>query len=247
MVVMKTALITGCNGGLGQRLLTRFASQGCNVIACSIFEDDAFLKKCSELEKEYGITINHIVYDSTNSASLNSTLDYIEAFEGEINILVNNAGINIMKPLLYTEIEDLQKTFMINYFSTVLITKKVAEKMIRQGEGAIVNVSSMGSFGHQPGGACYDASKAALNQFTVSIAQELAPFGVRVNAVAPAPMNTPMFEQMSDKAKKNLIKAVALKRPAELDEVINLISFLASCEASYITGQIIRIDGGAVI
>ena len=244
---MKTALITGCNGGLGQRLLSRFASQGYNIIACSIFEDDAYLKKCLELEKEYGITIEHIVYDSTETASMNGALDHIEALDSEITILVNNAGINIMKPLLYTEMEDLQKTFVINYFSTVLITKKVVEKMVRQGEGAIVNVSSMGSLGHQVGGSCYDASKAALNQFTISIAQELAPFGIRVNAVAPAPMNTPMFAQMPEKAQKNLVKAVALKRPAEPEEVVNLISFLASKEASFITGQIIKIDGGAII
>ena len=244
---METALITGCNGGLGQRLLSRFAYQGYNIIACSIFEDEAFLKRCSDLEQEYGITIEHIVYDSTDTASMNGALERIEALDSEITVLVNNAGINIMKPLLYTEMEDLQKTFVINYFSTVLITKKVAEKMVRLGEGAIVNVSSMGSLGHQTGGACYDASKAALNQFTVSIAQELAPFGIRANAVAPAPMNTPMFAQMSEKAQKNLVKAVALKRPAEPEEVVNLISFLASKEASYITGQIIKIDGGAII
>ncbi len=244
---MKTALITGCNGGLGQRLLSRFASQGYNIIACSIIEDEYFLMKCKDLEKDFGIEIYHIVYDSTNAYSTQKALKSIESLGLEITVLVNNAGINIMKPLLYTEMEDLQKVFMINYFSTVLITKKVAEIMIHQGKGAIVNVSSMGSLGHQAGGACYDASKAALNQFTISIAQELAPFGIRVNAVAPAPMNTPMFAQMSEKTKKNLVKAVALKRPAEPDEVVNLIYFLSSEDASYITGQIIRIDGGAII
>lgn len=244
---MKTVLITGCNGGLGQRLLIRFASQGYNVIACSISEDDAFLKKCSKLEKEYGIAISHIVYDSTNSASLNAALDRIESLVGEINVLVNNAGLNVIKPLLYTEMDDLQKTFVINYFSTVLITKKVAEKMVRQGGGSIVSISSIGSMGHQTGGACYDASKAALNQFTVSIAQELAPFGIRVNAVAPAPMNTPMFAQMPEKAQKNLVKSVAFKRPVEPEEVVDMVAFLSSNDSKFVTGQIIRVDGGAVI
>lgn len=244
---MKTALITGCNGGLGQRLMTCFAGHGYNIIACSIFEDDMFLKQCRELENAKGITISHVVYDSTDNVSLDNALQFIEDFDGEINVLVNGAGINIMKPLLYTDLEDLQKTFTINYFSAVLFAKKVAEKMVRQGNGVIVNVSSIGSMGHQPGGACYDASKAALNQFTISIAQELAPFGIRVNAVAPAPMNTPMFFQMPEKAQKNLVKSVAFKRPAETEEVANLIYFLASKDASYITGQIIRVDGGAII
>ena len=244
---MKTALITGCNGGLGQRVLNKFAEQGYNIIACSIIEDELFLKQCKELESTWGISITHIVYDSTDIASLFDALQRVENFNDEINVLVNCAGINIMKPLLYTDLEDLQKTFTVNYFSAVLFAKKVAEKMVRQGNGVIVNVSSMGSMGHQPGGSCYDASKAAINQFTISIAQELAPFGIRVNAVAPAPINTPMFAQMPERAQKNLIKAVALKRPAEPDEVVCLISFLASEDASYITGQIIRIDGGAII
>lgn len=244
---MALALITGCNGGLGQRILERFASQGYDVIACSIFEDEAFLKKCETLESQNGISISHIVYDATNTESLNQTLDTIESIDGEITVLVNNAGLNVIKPLLYTDMSDLQKTFTINYFSTVLITKKVAEKMVRQGKGSIVNVSSIGSMGHQTGGACYDASKAAINQFTVSIAQELAPFGIRVNAVAPAPMNTPMFASMPEKTQKNLIKSVAFKRPVEPDEVVDLIDFLCSDKAQFITGQIIRVDGGAII
>ena len=244
---MGAALITGCNGGLGQRLMERFAAQGFDIIACSLFEDDVFLQKCSELESQYGIAIYHIVYDSTVKDSLDTALDRIESYENDISILVNNAGLNVIKPLLYTDLDDLQKTFTINYFSTVLITKKVAEKMVRQGNGVIVNVSSIGSMGHQTGGACYDASKAAINQFTVSIAQELAPFGIRVNAVAPAPMNTPMFANMPEKTQKNLIKSVAFKRPVEPDEVVDVICFLCSEQSKFITGQIIRVDGGAII
>ena len=244
---MGAALITGCNGGLGQKIMEKFAVQGYDIIACSIGEDEAFLQKCKNLEKENNITIIHIIYDSTNQESLHFALHSIEEFEGDISILVNNAGINIIKPLFYTELEDLHKTFQVNYFSTVLITKKVAEKMIRQGKGSIVNVSSIGSIGHQTGGACYDASKAALNQFTVSIAQELAPFGIRVNAVAPAPMNTPMFANMPEKTKKNLVKSVAFKRAVEPNEVVDLINFLTSDQSEFITGQVVRIDGGAII
>lgn len=149
---MKTAVITGCNGGLGKCLLQRFASNGYDIIACSIAENEEFIRMCSGLETQYGITVHHIVYDSVDDDSLALALERIEAFEGDVSVLVNAAGINVIKLLLNTEKEDLQRTFMVNYFSTVLFTKKVAEKMIRQGEGAIVNISSIGSMGHQMGG-----------------------------------------------------------------------------------------------
>lgn len=244
---MGAALITGCNGGLGMRIMERFASLGHDIIACSIAENDDFLVLCSDLESKYNISITHIIYDSTDKQSFDAALSTIESMTMDISFLVNNAGINIIKPLFYTEMEDLQKTFMVNYFSTVMISKVVADKMIRQQEGCIVNVSSIGSFGQQTGGSCYDASKAAINQFTKSIAQELAPFGVRVNAVAPAPMNTPMFANIPEKTRKNLVKNVAFKRAVEPEEVVDLIEYLCSKESKFITGQIIRIDGGAII
>lgn len=167
---------------------------------------------CNEIESDNNIHITHIVYDSTCDQSFLEALSKVESYEDEIPIFVNNTGINIIKQLFYTELEDLRSTFAVNYFSAVMMTKSVAAKMIRQNSGSIDNISSIGSFGQQIGGSCYDASKAALNQFTKSIAQELASFGVRVNAIAPAPMNTPMFANMPEKSRKNLVKNVAFKR-----------------------------------
>lgn len=244
---MKTALITGCNGGLGKALLKKFTATGYNIIACSYPKEDCFVSECEMIARKRHVTINHFFFDSTNEQEMLDVCNQIQTMECDIDVLINCAGANIIKPLIYTELADLQKTFMINYFAAALITKAVAGKMMMQGSGSIVNISSIGSLGQQTGGSCYDASKAALNQFTKSVAQELAPFNIRVNAIAPAPMRTSMFENMPEKTQKNLVKNVAFKRPVEPEEVANVASFLCSNEASFITGQIIRVDGGALI
>lgn len=245
---MKTALITGCNGGLGKTLLKSFAVKGYNVIACAFPASEEFSDYCKDIETSCGIKIKQIIFNSTDKADFNRGLEEIDTFDDPIDVLVNNAGISIIKPIFNVEYEDLEKTFMINYFSTVMITKVVAAKMIRQeGGGSIVNITSMVSLGSQPGGACYDASKAAMNQLTKALSQELAGFNVRVNAVAAAPMNTEMFKNLTEKTQKHATKAIAMKRPAETEEVANAVLFLISDEASFITGDILRVDGGAIV
>lgn len=243
---MSKVLITGCNRGLGFALLEKFSSEGYDIVACSRKRNDTFCEKCHKLERQYGVSIQHLYFDMSNKQQVEYAAKEIDNIV-DIDVMVNNAGINIMKPLLYVDYEEMLNSFSVNYFAPVLLTKSVISIMMRQGRGSIINVTSVGSLGHQPGGTCYDASKSALNQFTITLAQELAPFNVRVNAVACGPIKTEMFTTMSEKVQSKLVKSVAFKRPAEVSEVVDAIWFMATEKSSYVTGQIFRIDGGIII
>lgn len=244
---MATVFITGSNRGLGLMLLKRYASLGYDIVAHSRKKYETFEEECRKVALENGISIKHIYFELSDKQQMQKALEEFEQNEVVVDVLINNAGINVMKPLMYTEYEDLEESFKINYFAPVMIAKAISGIMMRQGSGVIVNITSMGSLGHQPGGSIYDASKAALNQFTITAAQELAPLGIRINGVACGPIGTEMFEIMPDKVKSKLIKSTALKRPALVDEIVNAVFFLSTEKSSYITGQIVRVDGGAII
>lgn len=245
---MKTAFITGCNRGLGLTLLKKFASNGYDIIAHSRAYNEQWDKQCREFEIDYQVKIYNIHFELSDKEEVIKGLQGVSNLGLEIDVLINNAGINdVVKPLMYLEYEDIEGTFMVNYFTPVIIMKEVSSLMVRQGKGTIINISSMMAEGHQPCGICYDASKAALNQCTRSIAQELAPFNIRVNAIACGIMSTGMSANLNEKAHNKLIKTVALKRPAETIEVANVAFFLASDDASYITGEVVSVNGGAII
>lgn len=242
---MKTVLITGCNRGLGKTLVESFAKEGYNIIALIRNKNEDFDLFADNLCKDCGITISKYYAEFSEEASLNAALDEIEASGVCIDVLVNNAGVNLStSPMFNTDYSDVELSFKINYLSVFAITKRIAYGMIRNSNGSIINISSTISLNPGMAESCYGASKAALNLFTESVAQELAPFNVRMNAVACGVMNTDMFAAFDDKTKKKSVKRISLNRPAELKDISNMVLFLASDKASYITGSILKVDGG---
>jgi len=240
---MKTAIITGCNRGLGKALMEDFALNGYEVIAMVRTISNDFQNTLKEL-RDKGANIVPVCAELSDKDSLQKAINEITDMNKPIDVLVNSAGVNISKPIFFMSYEDVENSLKINYLAPFFLTKEICNLMIRQGFGSIINISSVAGLSTEPAGAAYDASKAALNSFTKSVAQEVASFGIRVNAIACSVIATDMFNNMKPDIQKKILKRVAMKRPADLREISDTALFLSSDKASYITGQIIRVDGG---
>ncbi len=240
----KTALITGCNRGIGKSIAKKLASEGANLI-CAIRKDNpSFQEETNEWAAQYDVSIDFIYFDLTDEESIKTAFRALQKEKRSIDILVNNAGIPAGGFLLMTSLVKLKEVMQVNFFSQILITQLVVKIMMKQKKGAIVNMASVTALDNQGGWTAYGSSKAAMISFTRTSARELATFGIRVNAVAPGLIDTQMGGEMDEKYQAEMLSRADLGRKGTPEEVANLVCFLASDEASYITGQIIRIDGG---
>lgn len=241
---MKTAIITGCNRGLGNALLARFAKLKWNIIACTRTQNDDYVKFCEKLQAENNIVIYNIHADFSDKCSLKVCLQEIESLNVPVDLLVNNAGIHINATVFNLEYEDIETCFRINYYAPFMFCKKAAEIMIHNSGGSIVNISSYLSVIPMKGGSGYAASKAALNCLTKTLSLELAPFGIRVNTVCCGDLEDGMFANLNDKVKKEHLKRNPMKRTGKFEEVCDAVEFLASDRSTYINGDTLRVDGG---
>jgi 3-oxoacyl-[acyl-carrier protein] reductase len=240
---MATLFITGGNRGIGLAILKRFAAEGYNIIVSTRKQYPEFESECREIESTQGVMIHHAYMELDNPDSIAQGLKNIDALGIVPDVVVNNAGIFHEKMLLFSKMEDIKKVFQVNYFSVLQITQHFAKAMMRMG-GVIINISSVAADNNQPSATAYGASKAALNRFTKSLAQELAAFKIRVNAVAIGVADTEIINNLSDKSQANIKESIAMKRMADPIEIANTVYFLANDQSSYVDGQILRVDGG---
>ena len=240
----KTAVITGCNRGIGKATLEIFAENGADIFACVRKKTDEFTEVMTKLAEKTGVSITPVYFDFAESAQVKAGVQTIISSKKQIDILVNNAGLASGSLFQMTSLKDLKKLFEINFFSLILFTQGISRYMSRYKTGSIINIASTAGLIGDAGMTSYGSSKAALMFATKTMATELGILNIRVNAIAPSITKTDMFDQMDEKARNKLINSSALKRPAKAVEVANVALFLASDLSSFISGQVLRIDGG---
>ena len=239
----KIALVTGGSRGIGRSIALALASQGANVIINYTSNEESALKVIEEIESfnVKGLAVKANISKSEEVAEMINKIE--ETFDG-IDILVNNAGITKDNLFIRMKEEDWDQVMDVNLKGTFLCTKAVIRKMIKQKYGRIINMSSVVGVAGNPGQANYCASKAGVIGFTKSIAKEVAGKNITVNAIAPGFIETDMTKVLPENVKESMLEVIPMKKYGKPEDIANLVVFLSSDNANYITGQVIHVDGG---
>ena len=244
MTERRKALITGASRGIGRAICVKLASEGTDIVFSYRSGDEA-ASETVNLCREYGIEIHAIKADVSNSEECERLIrEAVDLLGGRIDILVNNAGITKDNLIGRMKDEDFDAVVDVNLKGTFYMMRGVSRLMLRQRAGRIINMSSVVGVMGNAGQVNYSASKAGVIGMTMSLARELGPRGVTVNAVAPGFIETDMTDVLSDDVKEGLKASIPLGTLGHVEDVAKTIAFLASDDAKYITGQTIHVDGG---
>ena len=242
----KCALITGATRGIGKQIAITLAKQGYNIALNYRKENEELENTKKEIEK-IGVQILAVKGDVANFEDCeNFVKQVIERF-GQIDVLVNNAGITKDMLLMRMKKEDFEQVIDTNLVGTFNVTKNVVPYMMKARSGRIINISSVVGISGNAGQTNYSASKAGIIGFTKSLAKEIVSRNILVNAVAPGFIETNMTDVLKDDVKQEIAKNIPLKRMGTAQDVANVVKFLASDDSSYITGQVINVDGGMLM
>ena len=243
MLEGKVAIVTGGTRGIGYEIVKKFLDNKAKVVLFGSREDS--VNKALDLLKEEGYEAMGLYPNLSSLDEVKNAFEEVKNKYGKIDVLVNNAGVSSATPIeKYTE-EEYEKVVDINIKAVYNCSKAVVEYMKENG-GCILNTSSMVSIYGQPSGVMYPASKYAVNGMTKSLARELGKYNIRVNAVAPGITETDMVKNLPKEMIEPLIKTIPLGRIGKPEDVANAFLFLASDMASYVTGEILSVDGAAM-
>lgn len=239
----KVALITGASRGIGKEIAIELANHGAHIAFTDLREDEQAMSVESILHK-LGVKAKFYASDASSYEDAQILIQNIVSDFNSIDILVNNAGITRDTLLLRMSEQDWDRVININLKSVFNLTKTVQPIMLKQRSGSIINISSIVGIGGNAGQANYSASKAGIIGFTKSVAKEIGSRGIRCNAVAPGFIVTEMTNVLSEEVKEVWTKEIPLRRPGTPKDVAQTVLYLASELSSYLTGQVLRCDGG---
>ena len=239
----KVALVTGAARGIGQAIALALAREGADVVVA-----DVDLERARQIAQEIeglGRQARAVAADVSDRKAVQRLVSEALSLSRRVDILVNNAGIIRRGSFLEHDPEEWDRVLGVNLGGTFNCTREVVPLMIEQGGGKIVNISSVvGSMGDIASAPSYGTSKGAINTFTKSLARELAPYGINVNAVAPHAIETEMSQEWSDEKRRQIVEAIPMKRLGQPEEVAEAVAFLASDGAGFITGHVLDVNGG---
>lgn len=242
----KTALVTGGSRGIGKAVALKLAEQGADMAIVATSKSAAAEETLEQL-KALGVKACLYACDISDEAQVKETVDNVLADFGHIDILVNNAGITKDKLLMAMSAEDIDRVIDVNLKGTIYMTKACIRPFMKQRKGSIINISSVVGLMGNAGQANYAASKAGIIGLTKTVAKEYAARGIRCNAIAPGYISTDMTDALSEADSKKIKDMIPTGRLGTPEDIAGVAAFLAGDLSSYITGEVIRVDGGMYI
>ena len=239
----KVAVVTGGSRGIGYATVEAFIKEGAKVVLCASRQETADKAVGKLKEACPDAAVEGIWPDLSDYSAVKAAIDAVVEKYGRIDILVNNAGVSESTPFAQYTVEKLAEVMDLNVRGVFNCSRAASEHMVAAGSGVILNTSSMVSQYGQPAGIAYPTSKFAVNGFTLSLARELGPKGVRVNAVAPGITYTDMMRSVPKEVIEPMIAQIPLRRMGQPEDIANAFVFLASDMASYISGEVLHVDG----
>jgi 3-oxoacyl-[acyl-carrier protein] reductase len=240
----KNAIVTGCAKGIGKSIVEIFAQNGANIWACARKKNEEFEERLQLLSIKYNVEINAVYFDLADKEQIKFAIKSIMSDKKDVDILVNNAGITYNALFQMSTIDKIHEVLDVNFISPFIFTQYVVKLMLKKKSGSIINISSSAAIDGNSGRSVYGASKAALICATKSLAAELGDQGIRANVIAPGITKTDMLCSMTEEVINETIMNTDMKRGGEPRDIASAVLFLASDLSSYVTGQVIRVDGG---
>ena len=244
---MRNAIVTGARRGIGRAIVEQFAAHGINVWACSSKYSEEFEEDLADLAGKYGVWIKPVYFDLSKESEIKEAIQGIMREKQPVHILVNNAGVPSGGLMQMTSMATLRNVMEINFIAQIYVTQLVSKIMMRQKEGVIVNMGSVGGIEAAEGYLSYGSSKAALLWATRCISKELAKYNIRVNAVAPGLVRTSMGDYKREAEQEKVLNRISMKRWGQPEEIAKAVMFLASDDSSFMTGAVLNVDGGRLM